>query len=558
MTREKTATDTKVNLQFTFIEPKVAVKIKVSKKTERVSLVIKTVKDFPEMPMKVKFKVETNRNDDNVKAKDDHDLAVRLWEKNVEEIKQTQKYKDHLAAYKKRIELETCAIRTLFVAAKSKKAGWKFDGSLSTDGVAVSMQFSCSVVYSNLQGRSEKKGHYKVDSAAKYDHNLPTVVKDDDGNVVAVVLGVDPGRSNIASVSYILDDKVSALFSDAPKSQNWSLSRGAYYSKSKVLDKKQKKRFDNLIPKFESLSADGGSLRTEDDSQIKKYLGTYATFREEWYSLALCRRESRTSLVRYSGKRSMIDGFFARVKKATEKYFPGIEIHVGYGSAVMNMKPTGRGEMAVPTTGAFKACQRIFGPQKVAVTDEFRSTAVSWETGLRKDAVYKKVESKETYFTDDGKERTRFVCTLGHTAEKCMPLVSESKRALVQEYVDHFKRKRRVQRCGGVEPKECDVKHEETPKEEAYALRYPEVRGLRFCPERRIYLNRDAKAAEVIGRLRTTELMGKARPLQFHRSFKMPSSGRNPDGEAATIGSRNRPIHPAQIKMVTGRCSICC
>lgn len=111
----------------------------------------------------------------------------------------------------------------------------------------------------------------------------------------------------------------------------------------------------------------------------------------------------------------MIDGFFARVKKATEKYFPGIEIHVGYGSAVMNMKPTGRGEMAVPTTGAFKACQRIFGPQKVAVTDEFRSTAVSWETGLRKDAVYKKVESKETYFTDDGKERTRFVCTLGHT-----------------------------------------------------------------------------------------------------------------------------------------------
>ena len=46
-------------------------------------------------------------------------------------------------------------------------------------------------------------------------------------------------------------------------------------------------------------------------------------------------------------------------------------------------------------------------------------------------------------------------------------------------------------------------------------LRYPEIRGLRFSPERRIYLDRDREAAATIARLRTIELLDRQRPAPF-------------------------------------------
>lgn len=52
-------------------------------------------------------------------------------------------------------------------------------------------------------------------------------------------------------------------------------------------------------------------------------------------------------------------------------------------------------------------------------------------------------------------------------------------------------------------------------------LRYLEMRGLRFCPERRLYLDRDREAARTIARLCATALLGLPRPAVFHRSFKL-------------------------------------
>jgi hypothetical protein len=51
--------------------------------------------------------------------------------------------------------------------------------------------------------------------------------------------------------------------------------------------------------------------------------------------------------------------------------------------------------------------------------------------------------------------------------------------------------------------------------------RTQKTRGLRFCPERRLYLDRDREAARTIARLCRTEMLGLPRPAVFSKSFKL-------------------------------------
>jgi hypothetical protein len=53
------------------------------------------------------------------------------------------------------------------------------------------------------------------------------------------------------------------------------------------------------------------------------------------------------------------------------------------------MPAKGKGEIAAPVGGMFAACKRVFkGTDKVSVTDEFRSTMLSWTYGTKKERVY--------------------------------------------------------------------------------------------------------------------------------------------------------------------------
>ena len=52
-------------------------------------------------------------------------------------------------------------------------------------------------------------------------------------------------------------------------------------------------------------------------------------------------------------------------------------------------------------------------------------------------------------------------------------------------------------------------------------LRYPEVRGLRFCPEDRKHRDRDVEAALTIGRLHCMTLLGLGRPAPFCRGVTL-------------------------------------
>jgi hypothetical protein len=193
---------------------------------------------------------------------------------------------------------------------------------------------------------------------------------------------------------------------------------------------------------------------------VASYVAKYETVRRQWWSHALNRRESRDAFQRFIGKRSVLDRFWVGVKRGLEALFPDAEKHiVAYGSAYATMASSGRGEVAVPTTGAYNACRRIFGASGVAVVDEFRSTAFEWETGKRKTAVYRKrdgVGVRAGAVTDSA--------TVAARRDNGSPI---------------------------------------------------EVRGLRFSPERRLFLNRDAHAAVTIARLHVMELCGLGRPRPF-------------------------------------------
>lgn len=49
-------------------------------------------------------------------------------------------------------------------------------------------------------------------------------------------------------------------------------------------------------------------------------------------------------------------------------------LEVPYGHSLVNMAASARGEMAVPTSAAFKACCQVFGPSNVFCIHEYGST----------------------------------------------------------------------------------------------------------------------------------------------------------------------------------------
>ena len=147
-------------------------------------------------------------------------------------------------------------------------------------------------------------------------------------------------------------------------------------------DADKKKRFACLEPAWQEMGRTS-SLKTLRTADIASYLDQYNAIEDRWWSLALKRCESRANFNRYIGKRHVLDSFFAMVDKELKKLFPNVEILLAYGSAGLTMKPTGKNEVAVPTTGSYKAAVRIFG-KRCFVQDEFRSTVVNFGTGEKK------------------------------------------------------------------------------------------------------------------------------------------------------------------------------
>jgi hypothetical protein len=305
------------------------------------------------------------------------------------------------------------------------------------------------------------------------------------------------------------------------------------------------KRYKPLIPEFAKLTEGGGALRASTSAEIKTYIEAYRKFSEKWFSeFALKLRESRAKMKRYIGKTRTLSSFFSKVRKDAEKIKEACKmsrIEVAYGACGPSMSPSGRGELAVPTTGAYKACVRAFtkaregdkhfGRNVVSLEDESFTSKMCWETGKAYEKVYKVHDV-------DGKEY------LKHTKYKCAPLVNANDIQAVSERKLKNKLKGVIRRGGGVPGPDnngfggeggiVELRSSKTifdGVKDARGVHHIEVRGLLFCQENSMFFSRDERSAHAIAGLRCIKLSGLGRPSSFRRKVQK----KNESGQSLAV-----------------------
>ncbi|KAG2424867.1 hypothetical protein HXX76_014027 [Chlamydomonas incerta] len=373
----------------------------------------------------------------------------------VERIKKLPEFTDREQQYAALKKQEDTVMELLFdkrVLSLRSGSGLLFDFSLVTDGVAASLQYqrpksaSLNSSTDRARGRAKvlkkpkakgagKKGAagQRKKSAPQPGADAPTTEEEWDRHLDCfdeasnlLTLGADPGRRFLVTVGLVTAYALSAdgkrlECKDKQRRYTWSLSRAQYRHESGVRrqDLLKAQRYSGLQQFFADLCQPETALRTDDPNTIQAYMQAVAPRRAEWWSLALQKVESEAAFARYRGKRSVLDRFWARVRRDVARLLPRGDaqprVELAYGSCGVTMKSGGRGEVSVPVAGTYKACVRAFGganvrasPLKktsVQVTTEFRSTMVSWETGMVKRLVYRVVEPKATAAPDPSQQR---------------------------------------------------------------------------------------------------------------------------------------------------------
>ena len=304
---------------------------------------------------------------------------------------------------------------------------------------------------------------------------------------------------------------------------SWRLTRGQFHTESGILkqNKLQSQRYKPLVADFASLTACGGALRASSSEEIRKYIIQYRKFEDKWFTdFALQTRESRAKIKRFMGKQKTLASFFSRVRKEAEiimRRSGKTRIDVAYGACGPTMASTGRGELAVPTKGA---CVRAFTKERESdglpgLPDKFRNAVspeneeftsqICWYTRDAYEKVYKKYDA-------DGKE------FLHHTTGKKAPAVKENENeAFVLKKRADNKLKAKKQRGGGGLSVPLAAAMNPESARDAQMTCHIDVRGLLFCPERRMFFDRDNESARAIAGLRCIRLSGLGRPTAFRR-----------------------------------------
>ena len=434
---------------------------------------------------------------------------------------------------------------------RNPKLGWKLSGSVMVDGVSLSMDYerittktidtckekSDAATAKNKEMKDARDAARELEPYDDYDPDDSTCFGD------RLILGIDPGRVCLVTIICIEKDGTRTT---------WRLLRGQYHTESGILgqNKMQQKRYEMLVPSFATLTADGGALRASTVDEIVKYIAAYKKFDDLWFTeVALKQVESWAKLKRYSGKQRTLASFFSKVRTDAEKICKsnGLKsIDVAYGACGPTMASSGRGELAVPTTGTYKACVRAFTKERkgdkmrgnsVSVENEDYTSKRCYDNGLDWEHVYK-------IHDPNGKEY------LQHSTSKNPPAVKESfllnifqKEGAVESVTRRkaeLKLKAKIRRSslaavkkemerggrsyyygeqGIVEPRSAVVQIPQTSNnvDDARKVHHIIVRGLLFCPERCMYFDRDEQSARAIAGLRCIKLSGRGRPTAFRR-----------------------------------------
>jgi len=473
-----------------------AAKISPSKKSKAPhKLMLKTLTH----PIK-KLKKHCNKDTDEW---DVYQAALKKYKKDVQDLRETPTFVECETKHKAHDDAGKAMIQSFFT--RIRKKDWKFDCSIITDGIAISRQFSHSVRIE----RTPPPNPVEQIIVEDYAKNLSCYMPSSD----TLVLGLDPGRVNLAFISYIWIKDDGSIEKNA-----WKFTRSQYYSESGITKEmfQKAKRLSGF--KWNEL----GTMRPTDATEVIAYVDQYNKIKTAWWRLALDKLESKAKLRVYSGKQSSMSKFFANVKKDVKELHPKTKIVIAYGSAYKNMKCNGFGEVSAPLGATFKTCKQYFD---VEVTNEAYTTKIDYETSKEALKVYKKlryVTQKDIDKLGNSRKREKMQRTFDNAKRDGKQMISESfgafeygtmqpqakteeEKALVLDYYKKRKRKR----LGHDVP--VGIFDNEIPKR----VFYPEVRGLRFCPECRMYVDRDQKSSQAIARLAVMKMTSNTRPQVF-------------------------------------------
>ena len=412
-----------------------------------------------------------------------YQAKLKQYKVDTENVKKTNElYIAQEALYKKHEDEQIRMVSSFFKKLRKKK--YRFDCSVQTDGVSISRQYSKVISV-------EKKPPLKLPEPTivdEYNKNLSCFIN----AINTLVIGLDPGRVNLACLSYIWikDD-------GTVEKKSWSLSRAQYYNDSGIKARGIKKasRFESLIDSWSKL----GTLKAVASVDVINYVKQYNDVKNKWWRLAFNKKEARSKLCNYSGKKKVLDKFFSKVKKEVKALHPDVNIIVAYGSAFNGMSPSGRGEMSAPVGQVYKTCCKYLETQ---IENEDCSTKTSFETGQVMEKVYKRFYKKGDKVFEE----------FGHCDQKVVPIaVEKNDRDLLDAFNAQKKKKTRWKKPGEENVKEKDKRR----------FNFPVIRGLQFCPETCKYVDRDVKASLTIGRLAVMRISGNTRPKAFVKEKKI-------------------------------------
>ena len=209
----------------------------------------------------------------------------------------------------------------------------KFTYTIETDGSSVCVHFE------RLKKEKDTVTKFKIDT------------KNND------YWACDPGRTNIF---YMVNQKDDGTY------KTLKLSRRQYYQESgicKAIRKSQKWQDVEEIKEcnLSSFSSKGCKLET-----YKKFVDNYIENWDVLWNEYGAEKWSKQRMRLYGGKKRVFANFFNKMNSLSDK-----KIVVGYGSA--KFSPTGKNEVAVPTSRAYKECTYRF---KTVPVDEFRTSKI--------------------------------------------------------------------------------------------------------------------------------------------------------------------------------------
>lgn len=228
-----------------------------------------------------------------------------------------------------------------------------FTGTMETDGTSACFHFRRPKAGREValdKGKSDET----VSGAERLVAFAKQVVAD---NPESQVYGIDPGRTNIMYAVKVDPGNVGCPHNVV------RLSRRQYYAEAGMYKarKNTERWHQGMRPALTALSE--ASAKGADATTFRKHVATLLENYDALWTEYLKPRWANQRLRLYGGKKRVFARFFNKL------VVPGKRTVVAYGAA--KFAPGGRGEVAVPTTRAFKECRHRFLTVPV---DEFRTS----------------------------------------------------------------------------------------------------------------------------------------------------------------------------------------